>query len=76
MPEAPLTPEDPADAGVPELTFGVPEPVTPAEELRRFARYATGLSRQQGWRMVAARLTVFAILLGILLFVLAEWVRG
>jgi hypothetical protein len=79
VPEAPLTPEDrgdPATEGDPDLTFGVPGPVTPADELRRIARFAAGLSRQHGWRMVAARLTAFAILLGVLLFILAEFVRN
>jgi len=79
VPEAPLTPEDrgdPAAAGAPDLTFGVPGPVTPAGELRQIARFAAGLSRQHGWRLVAARLAAFAVLLGILLFILAEFVRG
>jgi hypothetical protein len=79
VPEAPLMPEDrgdPAAEGVPDLTFGAPGPVTPAAELRRIARFAAGLSRQHGWRMVAARLTAFAILLGVLLFALAQWVKG
>ncbi|MDQ2877083.1 MAG: hypothetical protein M3Y33_20655 [Actinomycetota bacterium] len=80
MPEVPLTPEDrgdPAnDGGVPELTFGVPGPVTPAAELRQFGRFAAGLSRQHGWRLVAARLGACAVLLGIVLFILAEFVKG
>jgi hypothetical protein len=67
---------DPAVDGVPELTFGVSGPVAPAAELRQIARFAAGLSRQHGWRLIAARLTAFAILLGILLFVLAEFVRN
>ena len=79
MPEAPLTPEDrgdPAAEGVPDLTFGVPGPVTPAGELRQIARFAAGLSRQHGWRLVVARLAAFAILLGIVLFILAEFAKG
>lgn len=79
MPEAPLSPEDrgdPAVEGTPGLTFGAPGPVTPADELRRIARFAAGLSRQHGWRLVAARLAAFAVLLGVLLFVLAEFVRS
>jgi hypothetical protein len=79
VPEAPLTPEnprDPAAEGVPDLTFGVSGPVTPASELRQFVRFAAGLSRQHGWRLVVARLAVFAALLGILLFILAEFVRS
>jgi hypothetical protein len=79
VPEAPLTPEDrgdPAAEGVPDLAFGVPGPVTPADEFRRIARFAAGLSRQHGWRLVVARLAAFAILLGVLLFILAEFVRS
>ena len=78
MPEAPLTPEDRGDPaeGVPDLTFGAPGPVTPADELRRIARFAAGLSRQHGWRLVAARLAAFAILLGAVLYILAEFVKG
>ena len=79
VPEAPPMPEDrsdPAADGVPELSFGVSGPVTPAAELRQIARFAAGLSRQHGWRLIAARLAAFAILLGILLFVLAEFVRN
>jgi hypothetical protein len=79
VPEAPPMPEDrsdPAAGGVPELTFGVSGPVTPAGELRQIGRFAAGLSRQHGWRLIAARLAVFAILLGILLYVLAEFVRN
>jgi hypothetical protein len=71
-------PEDrgePAE-GTPEATFGMPGPVTPGDELRRIARFAAGLSRQHGWRLIAARLTAFAILLGVLLFILAEFVRS
>jgi hypothetical protein len=77
--EAPLTPEDPGDPaadGITDLTFGVSGPVTPAGELRQIGRFAAGLSRQQGWRLVAARLAAFAVLLGILLFILAEFVRS
>ena len=77
MPEAPLSPEDrgdPAVEGTPGLTFGAPGPVTPADELRRIARFAA--CRQHGWRLVAARLAAFAVLLGVLLFVLAEFVRS
>jgi hypothetical protein len=77
--EAPLMPEDqgdPAAEGVPDLTFGVPGPVTPVGELRQFVRFAAGLSRQHGWRLVVARLAAFAVLLGILLFILAEFVRN
>lgn len=66
---------DPAEE-TPGLAFGMPGPVTPAEEFRRIARFAAGLSRQHGWRLVAARLFAFAILLGVLLFVLAEFVRS
>jgi hypothetical protein len=78
VPEAPLTPEDRGDPaeGVPDLTFGAPGPVTPADELRRIARFAAGLSRQHGWRLVAARLAAFAILLGAVLYILAEFVKG
>jgi hypothetical protein len=79
VPEAPLMPEDRSDLaadGVPELTFGASGPVTPAAELRQISRFAAGLSRQHGWRLVAARLVAFAILLGVLLFVLAQWVKG
>ena len=78
MPEAPLTPEDRGDPaeGVPDLTFGAPGPVTPADELRRIARFAAGLSRQHGWRLVAARLAAFAVLLGAVLYILAEFVKG
>jgi hypothetical protein len=80
VPEAPLTPEDrdepAADGGVPDLTFGVPGPVTPAGQLPQFGRFAAGLSRQHGWRLVVARLAAFAILLGVVLFVLAEFVRS
>jgi hypothetical protein len=79
VPEAPLAPEDrgdPAADGVPDLTFGVPGPVTPVDEFRRIARFAAGLSRQHGWRLIVARLAAFAILLGILLFILAEFVRS
>jgi hypothetical protein len=79
VPEAPLMPEDPGDPaaeGVPDRTFGVPGPVTPVGELRQFGRFAAGLSRQHGWRLVVARLAVFAVLLGILLFILAEFVRS
>jgi hypothetical protein len=78
VPEAPLTPEDRGDPaeGIPDLTFGAPGPVTPADELRRIARFAAGLSRQHGWRLVVARLAVFAVLLGVLLFILAEFVRS
>jgi hypothetical protein len=60
----------------PGLALGVPGPVTPGDELRRIARFAAGLSRQHGWRLVAARLAAFAILLGVLLFILAEFVRS
>jgi hypothetical protein len=80
VPEAPLTPEDPgdpaADGEAPELAYGASVPVTPAEELRRIARFASGLSRQHGWRLVALRLVVFALLLGGLLFILAEFVKS
>jgi hypothetical protein len=79
VPEAPPTPEDrgdPAAEGVPDLTLGVPGPVAPAAEFRRIARFAAGLSRQHGWRLVVARLAVFAILLGVVLFLLAEFVRS
>jgi hypothetical protein len=71
-------PEDRGDpAGeTPGLALGVPGPLTPGDELRRIARFAAGLSRQHGWRLVAARLAAFAILLGILLFILAEFVRS
>lgn len=81
MPEAPLTPEDPAraaaDDGSPELGLGASEPAGPADEIRQFARrFADGLSRQHGWRVVAARLVIFAIALGIVLFILAEFVKS
>jgi hypothetical protein len=72
----PEDPGDPAAEGVPDLTFGVPGRVTPAGELRQFGRFAAGLSRQHGWRLVAARLAAFAVLLGVLLFILAEFVRS
>jgi len=78
--EAPLTPEDrsdpAADGGSTDLTFGGSGPVTPAGELRQIARFAAGLSRQHGWRLVTVRLAAFAVLLGILLFILAEFVRS
>jgi hypothetical protein len=80
VPEAPLPPEDrddpAADGGVPDLTLGASEPVTPVGELRHFVRFAFGLSRQHGWRVVTARLVLFAIALGILLFILAEFVKS
>jgi hypothetical protein len=79
VPEAPLTPEDrgdPAAERVPDLTFDVPGPATPAAEFRRIARFAAGLSRQHGWRLVVARLAAFAVLLGAVLFILAEFAKG
>jgi hypothetical protein len=79
VPEPPLTPEDrgdPAAGGVPDPTLGVSGPVTPAGELRQIARFAAGLSRQHGWRLVAARLAAFAVLLGVVLFILAEFAKG
>jgi hypothetical protein len=79
VPQAPLPPGDrdapAADGGDPDLNGGS-EPLTPVGELRHFARFAFGLSRQHGWRVVTARLVIFAILLGILLFILAEFVKG
>jgi hypothetical protein len=80
VPEAPLPPGDrdapAADGGVPDVTGGGSDPLTPVAELRHFARFAFGLSRQHGWRVVTARLVLFAIALGILLFILAEFVKS
>jgi hypothetical protein len=83
VPEAPLTPEDrdsPANDGddVPRLSFGHSgaDPVAPWGDRRPFVRFAAGLSRQHGWRLILARLVAFAILLGVVLFVLAEFVRN
>jgi hypothetical protein len=79
VPQAPLPPGDrdaPAtDGGDPDLNGGS-DPTTPVGELRHFARFAFGLSRQHGWPVVTARLVIFAILLGGVLFVLAEFAKG
>jgi hypothetical protein len=83
VPEAPLTPEDrddPATDGedVPRLYLGRgrTDPVTPWGDRRPFVRFAAGLSRQHGWRLITARLIIFAILLGVVLFILAELFRS
>jgi hypothetical protein len=79
VPQAPLPPGDrdvpAADGGDPDLN-GASDPTTPVGEFRHFARFAFGLSRQHGWRVVTARLIIFAILLGIVLFILAEFVKS
>jgi hypothetical protein len=82
MSEAPLMPDErgepPAAAPPPDRAAlsGAGDVAAPAAERHSFARFAAGLSRQHGWRLVAFRLVVFAILLGALLYVLAVFVRS
>jgi hypothetical protein len=80
VPEAPITPEgrgDPVDDdGVPDFGLRGSDPAGPRGDRRPFVRFAAGLSRQHGWRLVTVRLVVFALLLGGVLFVLAEFARN
>jgi hypothetical protein len=80
VPEAPLTPDDrsdPADdGGVPPLIAGGFDPLAPWGEHRPGVRFAHGLSRQHGWRLVAARLLAAAILVAVVLILLDLFVRN
>ena len=74
MPEPSSWPEDGEEFPPPELILGSSGPAGPGG-IQPPGRFAAGLARQHGWRLVAARFIAFAAMLGILLVVLAEFVR-
>lgn len=80
MPDAPLTPDDRGDpaneGGVPPIIMDGSDPLVPWGERRPGVRFAHGLSRQHGWRLVAARLLAAAILVAVVLVLLALFVRS
>ena len=66
----------PTTAASPPIITGGFDPITPWGEHRPGVRFAHGLSRQHGWRLVAARLLAAAILVAVVLILLALFVRN